>query len=1379
MRGLISLCCLAACASPSRTYIPLQPNPNERYGSSGGNGGGGEGPQSQPYAALDPIVSPQRGGTELLFTFETRDQDGVALIEHTLFVGGEAASDPVKLGGDAASATVSLPASSAPAAYVRLIVTDSRGNQTIVDSNDFAIDAIAPPTPSVTWLSATPGNDPTVSYRVDNCAAGSVVTWSAGASVPANATWVDCAQAGSIPLALDGDYTLVVFAKDELGNVSLASDPFAFTLDRTAPLVAIVSPQDGALLRTATQVAITYAAADAHLSLQAAHFFDSTDAGASYHDLGTSSSTVFDWTTPAAGTTTGRLRLVVTDAAGNAATDEIAVSLDATPPVLVAFSADAIATYEPPPVLSDPVTALDVTAQDDIGGIVAYCVKHTQGPTLPISPPPNDACWIPVANTLALAVDDYLYRYGAFREVPYRVLVWAKDAAGRISVNAGMLGVDRVNLVYDPGVPPLLTNVYAMNSETPSWPLQPSDTVAPSGTTLYIKWNASFPNNAPASSGAIDITLGNGAVIATGITNTAGCNLSGGPAFTGCYVWSGVGAPSGFYDIRVTARDRKEIATTRNVVPPINATNGTSGVEFYAGNSDPGIGGNALSTYFNTLSARQQGCAVGSLAVSSRGVVYFLDPTSGLFWVNPATGNSELLLKRNPLQPSTGDGGNVRNATTQAPSRIDLDHQDRVYVNEGNRLRRIEVDAAGFPTTIHTLIGGGAINLLNGTSIDATLVQWRCRGCPILPLQSGDIYTFQDTTDTGATFRILRYHDATGFVDAIRPTGTGWLADAAPATNTPIDDCHMDPVGGEVDLTTDTLKSALIRVGGYGITGTCDPQHSYGWAQVDGAGQTLPLINPATGYFNATTSCQVFTGLDGFLYWLNPNTAGVIGSQNNRLYRREADGSWTQVLGDGTWDSTNCADGATALGCRLNVPAYFVSKPATPGQPGDVFWSAEGVVRTLDRNNNVITLMGQPTYFGDSPYLGAQTPSLSARFGNIAHWAPWIDLGGVLRLVLVDFGTGYIREAEQGGVVRTLAGNGKYAWTGSAGPSIAVGNPILLSANTTIAVDDRPARGDVYFDYDSSKTGLLHLDRPADQSTAQWTRVVGCTAVTGCTRYDGADGLSGSLISYTKAIDADHYDVTYMLPLVGFHNGKLMQSASRWYWHQDAPGAGFTADYLDSMFEEYDTDDAFRQSRFAGVAGPAPTGLTGPTGTSGVYGITGSPAYTQEPFAFPNYRLRSQAPTGMYLNNWLYGHPDSVFDAAGGRWLHSRRSPVHNPSIAALPVIDGFISTWAFPPRNYSAFTIRRDLSNNEYIYYCKANLNEASNPQPDDNRIYVARVDGSSELMLPWSIPGMHCRGARFYWDLRDGANPKLVFVYERDGLYGVAAYRNPPFPP
>src|SRR5262249_16392712 len=154
---------------------------------------------------------------------------------------------------------------------------------------------------------------------------------------------------------------------------------------------------------------------------------------------------------------------------------------------------------------------------------------------------------------------------------------------------------------------------------------------------------------------------------------------------------------------------------------------------------------------------------------------------------------------------------------------------------------------------------------------------------------------------------------------------------------------------------------------------------------------------------NASGTCQIFNGLDGAYYWLSMQAEG-------KLYRYSG-GVWGPSIGTGKYDRTNCADGTAASECKLNAPNYFVSAPAASGATGDLFGTADGVVRTLDRNGSVLTLMGQPTYYGDAPYGASGTPALSARLGQVNHMDNWTS-AGTLKVVLGDYGTVHLREAD-------------------------------------------------------------------------------------------------------------------------------------------------------------------------------------------------------------------------------------------------------------------------------------------------------------------------------------------------------------------------------
>jgi hypothetical protein len=160
---------------------------------------------------------------------------------------------------------------------------------------------------------------------------------------------------------------------------------------------------------------------------------------------------------------------------------------------------------------------------------------------------------------------------------------------------------------------------------------------------------------------------------------------------------------------------------------------------------------------------------------------------------------------------------------------------------------------------------------------------------------------------------------------------------------------------------------------------------------------------------------------------------------------------------------------------------------------------------------------------------------------------------------------------------------------------------------------------------------------------------------------------------------------------------------------------------------------------------------------------------------FPDGATRSTSDIG---GPWFY-RPLSVYDAGTAigeeRWLHPRDWSFYDSSIAILPLVDGPISTLVTIPYWYDSFAYRRDaLSGQEVVYYCRSPY-PGSGFGPGEGQIYSVDLTALVHQALPWPVPGLHCRGRSLTWDTTRNA---LVFAYEREGLWGVAEYRNPPMP-
>ncbi len=367
------------------------------------------------------------------------------------------------------------------------------------------------------------------------------------------------------------------------------------------------------------------------------------------------------------------------------------------------------------------------------------------------------------------------------------MFLWVRDLAGRISAPVS------IRTLYDPGEPPVVTNLFATTSDAACSPIAPSDVVVRENEALFIKWNVDFPPSYPfGPTGAPESTVPTGAAIELDYTtnerdyvdipnaqallngSNGGCSLTplstnaacpSGPneatAKTGCFTWpAGSPKPNGYFRIRLRATNNKGIQSVRSTVPPLNtydpgptAATGDDALsrrlDFRAGNPDPGLGGNARATVLNNRVTRADAAFdMGSFAVSSRGVIYFRDRDNGLLWINPVNGNVERLIRLDDSQTGQGDGqdlfagdGTPNTAITlQQPHFITVDFDDNLLVVDYNRVRRIEADpATGLPLRIDLLMGGGSTT--SGQDVSPTAVQLsnQCEGCFISVLPNGDI----------------------------------------------------------------------------------------------------------------------------------------------------------------------------------------------------------------------------------------------------------------------------------------------------------------------------------------------------------------------------------------------------------------------------------------------------------------------------------------------------------------------------------------------------------------------------------------------------------------------------------------------------------------
>ncbi|NNM44807.1 Ig-like domain-containing protein, partial [Knoellia koreensis] len=224
--------------------------------------------------------------------------------------------------------------------------TDPQGN-TATDSSTFTVDTTAPAVTITAPADGSVTNDPTPAITgTSDVLNGSIsLTIDAGTpvSVPtgADGSWT---YTPTTDLA-DGSHTAVARATDAAGNT--ASDSSTFTIDTTAPAVAITAPADGSSTNDATPALTgTSDVLNGSISL-------TIDAGTPVSvPTGADGSWTYTPTTDLAdGSHTAVAR--ATDAAGNTASDSSTFTIDTTAPaVAITAPADGSSTNDATPPIT-------------------------------------------------------------------------------------------------------------------------------------------------------------------------------------------------------------------------------------------------------------------------------------------------------------------------------------------------------------------------------------------------------------------------------------------------------------------------------------------------------------------------------------------------------------------------------------------------------------------------------------------------------------------------------------------------------------------------------------------------------------------------------------------------------------------------------------------------------------------------------------------------------------------------------------------------------------------------------------------------------------------------------------------------------------------
>ena len=339
----------------------------------------------------------------------------------------------------------------------------------------------------------------------------------------------------------------------------------------------------------------------------------------------------------------------------------------------------------------------------------------------------------------------------------------------------------------------------------------------------------------------------------------------------------------------------------------------------------------------------------------------------------------------------SGDGGPAIEAQLLSSRAVAADGAGNVYVAEHHRVRKI--DAAG---TITTLAGSGeCCEIGDGGPAGAA---WLTVPSDVAVDGLGNVYVADDAQDR------VRKIDAAGTITTLAGTGEeGYTGDEGPAIEAQIDNPSGVAVDGEGNVYV-TVGNRVRKIDAAGTITTVAGTGRYGRDGDGGPATEASLYAPG----------GVATDGRGSLYFVDRS--------GHRVRQIDASGTIRTIAGTGSWKDPNGGTITKSTSHRLRYP-----RSVGFGVSGEVFFIDYRRVWRLDAAGQVSAFAGT----GRFGYSGDGGPATEA------------DLSVPVGLAVDSLGNVYIADSENqrvrkidvAGTITTVAGTGRYGFTGDAGPA--------------------------------------------------------------------------------------------------------------------------------------------------------------------------------------------------------------------------------------------------------------------------------------------------------------------------------------------------------
>ena len=948
-----------------------------------------------------------------------------------------------------------------------------------------------------------------------------------------------------------GSISITATVSDYAGN-SKNSASITVSKDTVAPVLSILSPANGRMVKGNSTVGISFSLTEANAtSGQLVNPFISIAGLTPTQPVGTAITAgplvnaLFTQSviTPNTSVSAMTVKLNYSDPAGNPASEAmVSFIVDADKPTVTMFQMNGSS-----PTTDKSIVSISLAAADAFSNLSQFCLKSNNS-NLPAS---NDSCWVsavsPVTNASSgktIIFNAYQYQLGL---VPsnYIVYAWAKDEAGNISELSSQAAI-----VFDPGTPPDLINVTAVNTAS-----SPSRMVS-TGSNITVSWSANDaeglavnPISIYYTTNDIDYIPFSGSV---NIANAAssGCTIAAGQ--TGCKV---LAAPtSSYFKVRVFVKDQLGSVVAINALPMND-----NKIEIIAGNLDDGLGSLASRFVFEPWGKGSLGeyAYKNRLAIADDGTIFYAHVMHGLLTIDPKTGVISQFIK-NGID-NTGNNVSVAVARVKSVTAIAMDYSNNLLIYDFDRIRKIDRTT----NKITTLIGGGsmsdpsvavpATSIALGTDNDLNHLN-------LVPMPNGDLYFSTNKNKLRDRKYIAPVAPSTvGTVAPIDFTGTGMSGKPIPWDDPSV----VSTLGfGMAFNLSDSSISLMVKGFDVNLEGDYVPHYS--------------SVNPTSyssieGTPGNLINGNVVTGMDGALYLTTRYRMWV------KKYN-PATNSMVKILGAGGLPSPYfamkpCADGTPALACKVDVDSIYVTKT------GKFYFIDQGLLRTIDQNGNVMTV------YGESVSTGSGVIATNSRFGDIVHFK--LDrVANSSRLVVLDGYSNEFRDVSlltNGTVDQILDNNGEsvsacFQWHGPFRFDFMPGSSDIVSPCGTLSFFSRD-----YASWYSIAYGDTNPDSPFFNPSAVMYHD------------PSADGKYGNDVDLSGP---DGFNVS----VLGVINDKILYLKQSW----DA----MNGKYANCMVKQYELDTnifEFKQSHFMGNStcdGAYQPGAPMATNSISIFGLT-------------------------------------------------------------------------------------------------------------------------------------------------------------------------------